>query len=324
MKQNDPAFQAIGCVKFNIARSKLQMKWKKLGHIFAPNGEHEWMHSHATCPVPYYLGNDIYRIYFSSRNPKNSANIVWIEVNINNPTKIIGLSEKSVFPLGELGCFDDSGIILSCISKHNNLDYWYYIGWNLGVTVPFRNSTGLAIFSNQEIIKRYPGPVLDRSKNEPHFATNPFVIPGNNVWKMWYLSCDRWEQTSLRPKHFYNIKYAESVNGIDWDPQEIIAIDYKDESEYAISRPCVIIEKNKYHMWYSYRGDKYRIGYAESEDGKHWERLDHLAAISVSENGWDSESIEYPYVFDHNGQRYMLYNGNDFGRTGFGLAVLES
>lgn len=300
------------------------MKWKKLGHIFKPNEEHEWMRSHAAVPIPYYLGNDIFRIYFSSRNQNNSANIAYIEININNPTKILRLSDQPIFPLGEIGCFDDSGIILSCITKYNDLDYWYYIGWNLGITVPFRNATGLAIFSDQKLVKRYAGPVFDRSKDEPHFATNPFVIPGNKNWKMWYLSCDRWEQAEPIAKHFYNIKYAESVNGIDWEPRGIIAIDYKDDTEHAISRPCVIIENGKYYMWYSYRGDKYRIGYAESEDGKHWNRKDHLAGITVSENGWDSESIEYPFVFDHKGQRYMLYNGNDFGRTGFGLAILES
>ncbi|MDR0233611.1 MAG: hypothetical protein LBI31_02235 [Zoogloeaceae bacterium] len=35
------------------------------------------------------------------------------------------------------------------------------------------------------------------------------------------------------------------------------------------------------------------------------------------------EMIEYSIVFDHGRQRYMLYNGNGYGKTGFGLAVLE-
>ncbi len=33
--------------------------------------------------------------------------------------------------------------------------------------------------------------------------------------------------------------------------------------------------------------------------------------------------IEFPRVFDHGGRRFMLYNGNGYGKTGFGLAVLE-
>ena len=77
-------------------------------------------------------------------------------------------------------------------------------------------------------------------------------------------------------------------------------------------------------MWFSCRGRTYRIGYAESADGRSWLRADERAGIGVSESGWDSESIEYPHVFDHGGRRYMLYNGNGYGKTGFGLAVLES
>ena len=81
-------------------------------------------------------------------------------------------------------------------------------------------------------------------------------------------------------------------------------------------------------MWYSYRGQPsittYRIGYAESPDGVHWSRMDEkMHSLDVSEGGWDSEMICYPYVFDHKGKRYMLYNGNGYGKTGFGLAVLE-
>jgi len=75
-------------------------------------------------------------------------------------------------------------------------------------------------------------------------------------------------------------------------------------------------------MWYACRGESYRIGYAESADGLNWTRLDHAVGIARSESGWDCEMIEYPFVFDHGGQRYMLYNGNGYGKSGFGLAVL--
>jgi hypothetical protein len=80
----------------------------------------------------------------------------------------------------------------------------------------------------------------------------------------------------------------------------------------------------RYRMWYSYRGDAYRIGYAESVDGLEWERRDAGAGIDVSADGWDSQMIEYPCVFEHGGDSLMLYNGNGYGATGIGLAVLES
>ena len=79
-------------------------------------------------------------------------------------------------------------------------------------------------------------------------------------------------------------------------------------------------------MWFSYRsgsGKKYRIGYATSKLGEEWELRLEEVGIDVSADGWDSEMIEYPFVFDHGGIRYMLYNGNGNGRTGFGIARLE-
>jgi hypothetical protein len=88
-------------------------------------------------------------------------------------------------------------------------------------------------------------------------------------------------------------------------------------------------------MWYSYRqkrgyrSDKsssYRLGYAESRDGIKWNRKDDQVGINVSPSGWDSEMIEYPFYYAQNDKEYLFYNGNGFGKTGFGYAVrnLES
>ena len=77
-------------------------------------------------------------------------------------------------------------------------------------------------------------------------------------------------------------------------------------------------------MWFSYRGKPgitYRIGYASSDDGIKWDLNIENAGIAISKTGWDSKMIEYPYVFLHKKQTYMLYNGNDFGKTGIGLAI---
>ena len=119
------------------------------------------------------------------------------------------------------------------------------------------------------------------------------------------------------------IKYAESNDGISWKRDGRIALNFKNDQEYAMSRPFVIKESGIYKMWYSYRGDAYRIGYAESSDAIQWNRKDELVGIDVSAGDWDSETVEYPFLFDHKGQRYMFYNGNAYGKTGFGLAVLE-
>jgi hypothetical protein len=140
----------------------------------------------------------------------------------------------------------------------------------------------------------------------------------------------RWEVIDGRPEPIYHIKYAESADGIRWERRGIVSIDLKSPQEGGITRPCVIREEGRYKMWYSYRGIRdyrtnrahtYRIGYAESADGIRWERMDEEAGIDVSDTGWDSEMITYAHVYHHGGRKHMVYNGNGFGKSGFGYAA---
>ena len=81
-----------------------------------------------------------------------------------------------------------------------------------------------------------------------------------------------------------------------------------------------------YRYSLNFRGKEkgYRIGYAVSDDLLNWERDDSNAGIDIAEEGWDSEMISYPHVFELDGQVYMFYLGNQVGRFGFGLAKLEN
>jgi len=304
------------------------MKWKKLGKVFEVNNIYDWMFSHAAVPFAENIDRDLYKIYFSCRNKNNESSLGYIIINLNQHNKILELSNKPLLKKGDLGTFDDSGAMGTCILIKDNKKYLYYIGWNLGVTVPFRNSIGLAISEDGKIFKKaFKGPIIDRTKNEPYFVGSCCIIEDEGLFKMWYLSCTGWKKVNEKLIHKYHIKYAISHDAINWEIKGKIAIDYKDKYEYAISVPRVIKDKAIYRMWYSYRAQKnidtYRIGYAESTDGIKWTRKDNEVGIDVSPSGWDSEMICYPFVFDHKGKRYMLYNGNGYGKTGIGLAVLE-
>ncbi|OQW91669.1 MAG: hypothetical protein BWK78_03970 [Thiotrichaceae bacterium IS1] len=298
------------------------MPWQKLGRVFCPENNYEWMVSHAANPVAKHLQGDLFRIYFSSRDSENRSSIGFVEIDIKRPDQFLKLCDKPVVQPGERGGFDDSGTSMGGLVTVGKTEYLYYLGWNLGVTVPWRNSIGLAIndSSEPEFAKYSKAPILDRSAVDPYSISYPWVRREESIWKMWYGSNLKWGSQQTDMAHV--IKYAESLDGIIWQRTGTIAIDFKSAEEYAISKPCVLKEDGRYKMWYSYRGTFYRIGYAESEDGIHWTRMDDQVGIDVSESGWDSDMIEYPQVFDHQGRRYMLYNGNGYGRTGFGVAVL--
>lgn len=301
------------------------MKWIKQGRLFdLPHGKSDWMVTHAAVPYAEVLEHSKCRVYFSARDGRNRARTAFFDFDLRDPKKLLKISAAPLIELGPLGSFDESGAMLSWIINHGNRKYFYYFGWNLGVTVPFRNAIGLAVLEDdgQRPKKISVGPILDRSIDDAYFVSNPCVLIDNGLWRMWYLSCREWKMERGKPKHWYHIRYAESSDGIRWQPTGKVCIDFVSRSEYAISRPCVIKHDGGYQMWYSYRGKSYRIGYAESADGLHWTRKDREAGITVSRHGWDSEMIEYPFVFDHDANRYLLYNGNDYGKTGIGLALL--
>lgn len=302
------------------------MKWIKKGLIFKPEGQFDWMQTHAQCPVADKIGEDLYRIYFSSRDKLNRSRIGYVEIDIREPKKILQLSEKPVLDLGRLGCFDDMGVTPTCLVNIRDTRWkcLYYLGWNRGYTVAevtglaFSDDTGLTFHRGSE------APILDRTREEPFLilVISSIWEDRTGYWQMWYDGCDRWTDEHL-PK--YNIKHAVSCNGIDWVRDGIVSIDYKYLGESRISRACVLQENGIYKMWYCYAigSQGYRMGYAESEDGVEFDRKDGLVGIDISGEGWDSEMICYPFVFNHKGKKYMLYNGNHYGETGFGLAELE-
>ncbi|WP_228125019.1 glycoside hydrolase family protein [Candidatus Methylospira mobilis] len=301
------------------------MKWRKFGLLFCAEGQRPWLQTHASVPIGEHIADDFYRIYFSARDASNRAHTGFVVIDLQQPQTVLEVSERPVLAPGGLGMFDDSGTMATWLTQAGARRYLYYVGWNLGVTVPFRNAIGVAISDGNAPFVRYaPGAVVDRSLHEPHFCASCCVIKEGEEWHIWYVSCTGWEPHLGGPVHRYHIKYATSDDGIHWQRNGHIAIDYANENEVAISRPSVLHDADAWKMWYSHRGKgSYRIGYAESADGRHWLRQDHRSGIDVSLSGWDAEMIEYPHVFDHEGQRFMLYNGNGYGRSGFGLAVLD-
>lgn len=297
--------------------------WKKKGNIF----DRQW----AQLPVVDCISDNMWRIYYSNR-VENKSYPKFIEVDPQDNFSLINHCDKPILSLGDLGSFDQAGVMPAEIVKFNNKKYLYYIGWSNRVDVPYFNTIGLAISDdNGQTYRKFSnGPVFGCSYKEPGYTGTISILVENNLWRAWYLSCRKWQKINNRIEPFYNIKYAESHNGIDWDPKNITCIKLKTE-EGGISQASVIKENNKYKMWFSYRSKSgyrknknksYRIGYAESDDGLVWVRCDNQG-LDVSKKGWDSEMVEYPYVFNNGNKKYMLYNGNGFGKTGIGIAELS-
>jgi len=301
--------------------------WKKKGRVFEPTIPG---FTHGSHPCITHVRDNLHLVAFTGRDTSRRSHIFLSQALVTDGSlALIGEPRLALFP-GPLGYFDCDGAISVCFVKHRGTCYLYYVGWqNLPEEGMWICDTGRTVVDPENLTLRreYPGPVLGRDKQNPLFAAGTAFLIIDGIWHTWYNSGIRWEKTEQGLRHYYGIHHATSENGVEWICEPHLCIPFADEYEYAFGRPSVIVIDGRYCMWFAHRATKdiasYRMGFASSPDGLKWERNDKLAGIDVSKEGWDSEMICYPYVFEHKGMRYMLYNGNAYGRTGFGFAVLD-
>lgn len=307
-----------------VARNQ-PFPWRKKGLLFEPEGEF----SHGSHPCAIHIEGDRYVVAFTRRDERQRSHIFLSNAVVSGGrVELLGTPKLALWP-GEPCHFDCDGVISVCFVKHGGAIYLYYVGWQNLPEGLWICDTGRAKLDENELtlMREFQGPVLGRDKSNPLFAAATAFHVAGDLWQTWYNSGIRWEKTAQGWKHHYGIHYAHSHNGVDWTCHPGMCLPFKDEYEYAFGRPSVIHLDGTYFMWYAHRAtqtiDTYRIGFASSVDGRRWERRDELSGIDVSPTGWDSEMICYPCVFEHQGSMYMLYNGNGYGKTGFGLAVME-
>lgn len=304
------------------------MRWRKQGLIYAPSGDQWWARSHCLLPTPLLLDGALVRIYFASLDHLNYGRIGYVDVDARNPKQVLAAASEPLLDLGDPGTFDDCGVVPSCAITIEGRLHLYYVGFQRAQRVPYMLFTGLALDTpDGTAFRRHSRtPVLDRTPAEPFSRGAPFVMRDDHGFRAWYWSCTHWSE-GPNGLHYNNvIRHASSRNGLEWAPDAEPCLTPLGSDEFALGRPCVVRDGPLWRMWYSIRSHirGYRIGYAESEDGNQWGRLDEQAGIDVSPHGWDSEMICYPMVFDCAGARHMVYNGNRHGATGFGWAILEA
>jgi len=299
--------------------------WCKQGLLLAAPLGHEWSLSHAALPT---IGagrdrGDIVDLYLATRDALNRSWIAraLLDVSGERP-QVVAVDPEPVLAPGDLGAFDDAGVTPSCVARRGNDTLLYYTGWSRGVSVPFYLAIGLAISRDNGPFERVSrAPILGRTANDPFMTASPHVLREPAGWRMWYVSAARWVRLGDEVRHYYHLRHGTSQDGVSWETTGRACLDFAHEREYAFSRPCVLHADGGYEMWFSVRGDAYRLGYARSADGLQWERRDDAAGLAPSDAGWDAEMVAYPHVFEHRRRRIMLYNGNGYGRSGVGSAV---
>lgn len=314
-------------------------KWEKLGKIFDPRDlkSASWMKEFAQSPSVLLFEKHV-RVYFCSRpaaapDGQYMSFLSYIDLDRNNLLSIVNICREPALGLGACGTFDEFGTNPISVIRDQDEIRVYYAGWTRCESVPFNGAIGIAIsHDNGDSFTRLgDGPVLSYSPDEPFLLGSPRIRKYAGKWHLWYVAGKKWLRTESRPEPVYKIRTASSDDGISWVKFGRDLIEDRLGEHECQACPDVTFRDGNYHMFFSYRDTHnyksreggYRIGYASSADMVTWIRDDGIAGIGISESGWDSEMVCYPHLFEVDGETYMLYQGNEMGRSGIGLAKLD-
>jgi hypothetical protein len=313
--------------------------WKKLGKVFTPQEVQGrlWLKEFAQAPATFVM-DDVVRVYFSCRPPADAngqyvSYSAYVDLDREDFSTVRHVAEQPILSLGGLGEFDEFGTYPVSVVRDGALVRAYYAGWTRCESVPFNVAIGAATSRDggKTFTKMGNGPILSFCPDEPFVLSGPKIRRFNGRWQLFYIAGRKWKMVDGRAEPVYKIRMAESDDGVHWAKLNRDLIESRVEGDEAQASPDVVYANGKYHMFFCYRYSSfyrgklngYRIGYASSSNLVDWVRDDSKAGIDVSEQGWDSEMISYPHVFELDGKTYMAYLGNQVGRHGFGLAVLE-
>lgn len=313
--------------------------WKKLGLIFKPEDAagRPWIKHYAQAPATLVF-DDFVRVYFSCRpdpdaNGQFVSHTAYVDLDRKDLTRVRAIADQPIMPLGQLGTFDECGIYPVSVVRDADVVRAYYGGWTRCESTPYSVAIGVAVSQDQgkSFTRLGPGPLLAQTPTDAFVLSGPKIRRFGGQWYLFYVAGVRWAMHGNRAESIYKIRMARSSDGLNWERTGRDILDSRLEEDECQASPDVIWSGGRYHMFYCYKygvdfrnsARGYRIGYAWSDDLEHWIRDDSKAGIDISSEGWDSESIAYPHVFELDGNVYMMYLGNQVGRGGFGLARLK-
>jgi hypothetical protein len=122
------------------------MNFTKKGLIF----DHEslnisWFKKNAMTPMTVELDESTIRIFVGMCDKGNIGRIGYVDVDSNDPKIIKGYSKEICFDIGDIGCFDDNGVIPSAVVREGDTLYLLYSGYQKVAKVPYLIFAGIAV-----------------------------------------------------------------------------------------------------------------------------------------------------------------------------------
>src|ERR1043166_3612757 len=210
------------------------MKWVKKGLIYAPDGSVRWARKYAYPASPLLMHDNTLRIYLAFCDDNMVGRAGYVDLDVDNPSVIRGVSSQPVLDIGEPGAFDENGVVPTSVIRVGELIYMYYVGYQLGYKVRYFQFQGLAISADGgNSFTRYSRvPVLDRSDRELLNRASAFVMHDDGIFRMWYVGGSEWITAHGKTLPTYNMRYLESADGKTWGKEGRVCLVFQNDNTH--------------------------------------------------------------------------------------------
>jgi hypothetical protein len=300
------------------------MTWRKKGLIYEFDRALGWAEHSASKPAPILLDDTRVRVFIGCRDGSGVSRIGFVDLDARDPSRVLRVSPRPVLDIGVPGMFDDNGVVPCVAVRHGAAIYLYYEGYQLGTKVKFTSFAGLAISRDDgETFERWDCvPVLERSAEGALVRVIHSVLPlADGRWRVFYTAGSEFVTLGSTQHPCYQILFQDTEDGVTFSPAGRPVVRAEGD-EYRVGKPSVIEHDGGYLMLFSKaaRTVPYRLAAARSSDSLTWQRAGDDFVIEPSAAGWDSRMVTYPYLLRLQDRMLVLYNGNNYGETGFGWA----
>jgi len=303
--------------------------------LLTPPGSNPEWRSHAQGPTVLPVSDSLWRIYFSGRNGQNSSRVFAADFDPRT-MQIIEVYDKPVLTTCASGAFDEHGVGAGTAIREGRRVLLYYVGLRLSEDVPYRIGIGLAVSEDDGLTftRVHNTPIVGISRENPWGVSTPSVFRDGHSWAMWYSSFRAWRLVDGKPEPVYDLRRAISEDGRVWCPDDFASLGYPLSTDGGLIRANFVESRNGVRLiasernWRDFRageGGGYHLILAAPTQGRTpWQRVPETIRFDPSEpaQDWDSDMQCYPWLIRHEGRNILFYNGNDFGRHGFGVAEL--
>lgn len=304
------------------------MRWDRLGLVWtAPQGTGR---TGALQPTPLVLDDRI-RVFAGCRDAAGASEVWWVDLDPADPTRVLGEASYPALAAGPPGAFDAAGVVPCAVAQVDDVVRLYYAGYQPpgGPGERFRVFSGLAtapVDRTDIFVRASHTPLLYAGPGERLFRVVHSVRrrPGGG-WRCWYGAGHEFRQGRTKLLPVYDIRQMHSPDGVTWPDEGEVAVPLGSPDEHRVGRPYVVAHDGGWRMYFGAgtEATTYRLTFADSADGRRWRRHDGRLGLDVGAAGWDSEMTAYPAVVTTPAGTFLLYNGNGYGRDGFGVAVLR-